>query len=506
MEQETKAKLSKRKQYTANIITRMIKDGAKEKVEETEQIEVGQFKNLVKGMHLNLNGKPHSFSNQLLLDVSQTENRYNIPMVAPHYAFKTFFTKLIDENALPESSKHLSIGEIMKEYKHGGNIVESYEVYRKRQKGKKAPLKLSKVKYEELTKDLSEDEMKKKGYYSYRNTTNTAVGSIEPFFDHLPEKFIEKHFYLREYKRLREIKMDPALHNQELLDLRQELIASNGVKAIELDDRDLSAYAPIPHQMMFAPYERYKNPESYLQISAHECSHSTGHHTIFNRFPIENKVNKKTGKPVIALLPTTALDYDQEEVTAESSAVRISSKLGIFSTFGASVRYNNGYSTDLVEHPERLVKGYEDGIEASDFVLTNLYNYRIENALKELEDYGIKFEQDLVAEGMTVETTFLSVKDNETFTIVSDQIDYHKFETDKSELLERIADSAYFSDEPDNRDEAVKKSLMKMIEAKVSLDTLKGEKLTQKPLPELELDEHKQDKKLARKSRSSLTM
>ncbi|MEZ9804578.1 hypothetical protein AB4264_25230, partial [Vibrio sp. 10N.261.55.B8] len=453
MEQETKNKLSKRKQYTANIITRMIKDGAKEKVEETEQIEVGQFKNLVKGMHLNLNGKPHSFSNQLLLDVSQTENRYNIPMVAPHYAFKTFFTKLIDENALPESSKHLSIGEIMKEYKHGGNIVESYEVYRKRQKGKKAPLKLSKVKYEELTKDLSEDEMKKKGYYSYRNTTNTAVGSIEPFFDHLPEKFIEKHFYLREYKRLREIKMDPALHNQELLDLRQELIASNSVKAIELDDKDLSAYAPIPHQMMFAPYERYKNPESYLQISAHECSHSTGHHTIFNRFPIENKVNKKTGKPVIALLPTTALDYDQEEVTAESSAVRISSKLGIFSTFGASVGYNNGYSTDLVEHPERLVKGYEDGIEASDFVLTNLYNYRIENALKELEDYGIKFEQELVAEGMTVETTFLSMKDNETFTIVTDQIDYHKFETDKSELLERIADNAYFGDEPDNRDE-----------------------------------------------------
>ncbi|NGZ15722.1 hypothetical protein HGG78_18620 [Vibrio aestuarianus] len=506
MEQETKTKLSKRKQYTANIITRMIKDGAKEKVEETEQIEVGQFKNLVKGMHLNLNGKPHSFSNQLLLDVSQTENRYNIPMVAPHYAFKTFFTKLIDENALPESSKHLSIGEILKEYKHGGNIVESYEVYRKRQKGKKAPLKLSKVKYEELTKDLSEDEMKKKGYYSYRNTTNTAVGSIEPFFDHLPEKFIEKHFYLREYKRLREIKMDPALHNQELLDLRQELIASNGVKAIELDDRDLSAYAPIPHQMMFAPYERYKNPESYLQISAHECSHSTGHHTIFNRFPIENKVNKKTGKPVIALLPTTALDYDQEEVTAESSAVRISSKLGIFSTFGASVRYNNGYSTDLVEHPERLVKGYEDGIEASDFVLTNLYNYRIENALKELEDYGIKFEQELVADGMTVETTFLSVKDKESFTIVTDQIDYHKFETDKSELLERIADNAYFSDEPNNRDEAVKKSLMKMIEAKVSLDTLKGEKLTQKPLPELELEEPKQDQKLARKSRSALTM
>ncbi|MEZ9804577.1 hypothetical protein AB4264_25225, partial [Vibrio sp. 10N.261.55.B8] len=59
---------------------------------------------------------------------------------------------------------------------------------------------------------------------------------------------------------------------------------------------------------------------------------------------------------------------------------------------------------------------------------------------------------------------------------------------------------------PDNRDEAVKKSLMKLIEAKVSLDTLKGEKLTQKPLPELELDEPKQDKKLARKSRSSLTM
>ncbi|MGC3833532.1 hypothetical protein ACPSKX_04220 [Moritella viscosa] len=107
---------------------------------------------------------------------------------------------------------------------------------------------------------------------------------------------------------------------------------------------------------------------------------------------------------------------------------------------------------------------------------------------------------------MTVETTFLSVKDKEIFTIVTDQIDYHKFETDKSELLERIADNAYFSDEPDDRDEAVKKSLIKLIESKVSLDTLKGEKLTQKPLPELELDEPKQDKKLTKKSRSSLTM
>ncbi|SGY94944.1 zincin-like metallopeptidase domain-containing protein [Moritella viscosa] len=506
MEIEKQKKLSKRKQYTANILTRMIKGGLKKKVNETEQIEVGQFRRLVRGMHVNLNGKPHLFSNQLLLEVSQTENKYNIPMVTSYRAYETFFKKLIEEDSLPESSKHLSIGEIMKEFKHGGNTVESYEVYRKRQKGKKPPLKLSKVKYEELTKDLSEDEIKKKGYYSYRNTTNVAVGSIEPFFDLLPEKFIEKHFYLREYKRLREMKMDPALHNQELLDLRQELIASNCVKTIELDNEDLSAYAPLKDVMYFAPYERYKNPESYLHISAHECVHSTGHYKKKNRFLVESKVNKKTGKSMIVLLPTTALDYDQEELTADSGATRVLVKLGIRSTFGASVRYNDGYSTELIKHPERLVEGYENGIEGSDYVLTNFYNYRIENALKELEDYGIKFEQELVAEGMTVETTFLSVKDKESFTIVTDQIDYHKFETDKSELLERIADNAYFSDEPDDRDEAVKKSLMKLIEAKVSLDTLKGEKLTQKPLPELELDEPKQDKKLTKKSRSSLTM
>ncbi|OEF09550.1 zincin-like metallopeptidase domain-containing protein [Vibrio genomosp. F10] len=506
MKEETKKKLSKRYQATANILTRTINDGAKKKIDETEQIEVGLYERMVKGMHVNLDGNPHSHSNQLLLDISKTDNRYNIPMVAPHSAFKTFFTKLIKEDALPDSSKNLSLGEIMKEYKHSGNIIQSPKYHFQKKKGKKGVVKLTQKKYNELTKNLSEDEIKKKGFFITRLPRNTAVGSIEPFFDHLPEKFIEKHFYLREYKRLREIKMDPALHNQELLDLRQELIASNGVKAIELDDRDLSAYAPVKDVMYFAPYERYKNPESYLHITCHECSHSTGHFKKKNRFLVESKVNKKTGESMMVLLPTTALDYDQEEVTGESSAVRILSKIGIFSTFGASVRYSSGYSTDLIKHPERLVKAYEDGNEASDFVLTNLYNYRIENALKELEDYGIKFEQELVADGMTVETTFLSVKDNDTFTIFTDQIDYHKFETDKSELLERIADSAYFSDEPDNRDEAVKKSLMKMIEAKVSLDTLKGEKLTQKPLPELELDEPKQDKKLARKSRSSLTM
>nr|WP_075498452.1 hypothetical protein [Moritella viscosa]SHO16050.1 Propionate CoA-transferase [Moritella viscosa] len=245
MEQETKKKLSKRDQATANILTRTINDGAKKKIDETEQIEVGLYERMVKGMHVNLDGNPHSHSNQLLLDISKTDNRYNIPMVAPHSAFKTFFTKLIKEDALPDSSKNLSLGEIMKEYKHSGNIIQSPKYHFQKKKGKKGVVKLTQKKYNELTKNLSEDEIKKKGFFITRLPRNTAVGSIEPFFDHLPQKFIEKHFYLREYKRLREIKMDPALHNQELLDLRQELIASNGVKAIELDNRDLSAYAPV---------------------------------------------------------------------------------------------------------------------------------------------------------------------------------------------------------------------------------------------------------------------
>jgi len=491
MENEPK-KLSKWDQCTANIIKRTLTDAQKSDLQDTDQVEIGQFRRLIKARPVNIKGKFFGLSNELIFIASQTENKFNINMQVSYNQMKRFFDE--EKANLPEKSQELSTAELMKDFKHSGNMIQSFYVHKKKQ-GKKI-IPLSKAKYELDTKDMSDEEIKKKGYFKYKAVKNTAMSSIESFYEHLPEKFIQKHFYLREYRRLKEIKMDPELHNQEMLDLAEELKASGKSDCIEVLDRDLSAYAPLKDQRMLAPYERYINAVSYASITSHETHHATGHHTRLNRFKVSESDSK-------VLLPRSDSDYSGEEVVAETGNQITLASEGIHSSFDSSVSYVDGWLKPIIDDPERCLKAFDDAVEASSFVRKDLYNYRIDNALKQLEDYGIKLE-DIVEDGMNIETTFVSAKDKKAFVITTDQVDYHKFTSDKPELLEAISDNAYFESEPENRDEAVKKTIMKLIESKVALETIKGEKLKQKPKPEIE--EPKPDQKLSKKSRPTLTM
>lgn len=497
MENTTAKKLSKWDQCTANIMKRTLTDAQKNKIDNTEQVKIGQFRRLIKARPVNLNGKFFGSSNEMIFIASQTDNQFNINMQVSFNQMQRYFDK--EKDNLPKESQKLSTSEIMKGFKHSGNMIQSFYMHKKKIKGKKV-ISLSKAKYDEDTNGLTDEEVSKKGYFKYKATKNTAMCSIECFYDHLPEKLIQKHFYLREYRRLKEIKMNPALHNQELLDLAEEIKASSGSEFIEVIDRDLSAYSPQKDHILLAPYERYKNTESYLNCANHEVTHRTGHHTRLNRFLVSDNDTKNDTKQ---LLPRTDIDYSAEEVTAESGNQITLATEGVYSSFNASVGYNDGWLTKIIELPELCLKAFNDGVEASNYVRKDLYNYRIKIAQGQLNDYGIKLE-DMVEDGMTIETTFVSVKDKSAFTITTDQVEYTKFDTDKPELLESISDSAYFSEEPENRDEAIQKTLIKLIESKVALELIEGRKLKQKP--KVELQDPKADQKLSKKSQSKLSM
>lgn len=494
--QKPKSNLSLWDQKTVNIFTNALTEAQKKGISSTKQVEVDQYKSLIKAKAMRISGKFYDERNQNILAISQNKNRHNIPMYLTYNQLITFYKN--NNEHFTKNHKDVTEALFKSKFKKVGNVIQEFmsytHTYFKGKETSKTTDYISEMEYENATAGKSKEEIKKLGFGKRPVTRNKAVCSIECIYEYLPEEFIQKHFYLKEYRRLKAIKMDPKLHNQEVLDLAEEIKASCKASFLELDE-DRSYYSPSNDQYVLAPYDKYKNPISYLNCATHEITHTSGYHTRLNRFKVDENLN---------LLPRSDVDYSAEEVTTEGGTLLTLASEGIYSSFDASVGYSNGWLKPILSNPKLCLKAFNDSVEASKYVRKDLYNYRIKIAQEQLNDFGIKLE-NIVEDGMTIETTFVSVKDKTNFVITTDQVEYTKFSPDKPELLESIADSAYFIDEPENRDEAIKKTLTKLIESKIALELIEGRKLTQKPKLELE-EEPKQDKKLEKKSRSKLSM
>jgi len=105
-------------------------------------------------------------------------------------------------------------------------------------------------------------------------------------------------------------------------------------------------YSPMEHRICLPKIEQFKDANEFYSTAFHEATHSTGHHTLLDRFPKD------------AMLAAFGSDsYSREELVAEIGACGMMNRLGLESenTFRNSAAYIDGWSKALKKDKNLIV-------------------------------------------------------------------------------------------------------------------------------------------------------
>jgi antirestriction protein ArdC len=447
------------------------------------QIEVGQHKKKVAGEPRNFKGKPYSDFNAFTLTLTQTGKDTLIPQYHTFKGFELYFDDEGTRKILPEASKKLTTKQILTGLKKSGNIYQKYSLYSKKVNGEF--VKMKKKDFLAETEGMTYEEKNKEGYYERKVKTFAAVFSIDQVYDHLPDSYKKNSYYCREFERLKNVKMSPEEHNEEIYNLALEIQRSNDIEYETIENRALSAYNYGTDGIKLANYETYYNAESYAGITIHETTHSTGHPRKENRFKYATDNN---GDPKIGIFKSRSDDdYAEEECTVELPTAVAMNVLGIKVTTNAHKGYYKGWWNKIKDKPEALKRVFDNGKAAGKYVLNDLYTLRVAETLQ---------NNDLLAKDVqlndNVLTTVFALEKNssKTFTAIVDldNPDLIKIpESDMKVFNEAINDKSPINDK--DREE---------LSAKLKLDLQKYAK-AKVEVSRDQLQEKEQERKLAQK-------
>ncbi len=438
------------------------------------QIEVGQYRKVVAGEPRNFKGKPYSDYNTFILTLTQTGKDTLIPQYHTLKGLELYFNDKETRKTLPEASKELTTRQILTGLKKNGNIYQTYSTYSKKE-GKNY-VKMKKNDFLKETEGMTDEEMKKEGYYEKKVKTFAAVYSIDQVYDHLPESYKKNSYYCREFERLKNVNMSPEEHNEEIYNLALEIQRSNDIEYETVENRAQSAYNYGTDGIKLANYETYYNAESYAVITIHETKHSTGHPRKLNRFKYATDDN---GDIQIGIFkPRSEKEYFEEECTVELPTAVTAKTLGIQATSSAHKGYYKGYWNGIKDDPKALKRVFDNGLEAGKYVLNDLYTLRVSETLQ---------NNDLLAKDVqlndNVLTTVFALEKNssKTFTAIVDldNPDLIKIpESDMKVFNEAINDKSPINDKDHEELSAkLKLDLRKFSKAKVEVS---GDKLREK--------------------------
>ena len=119
-------------------------------------------------------------------------------------------------------------------------------------------------------------------------------------------------------------------------------------------------YSPREHRICLPRIEPYKDAHEYYSTAFQEAVHSTGHHTLLDRFP-ENAMAAAFGSE----------SYSKEELIAEIGACAILGKLGIETadTFRNSAAYIQGWLRALKNDKKLIVSAAGKAQKAVSLIL-----------------------------------------------------------------------------------------------------------------------------------------
>ena len=126
------------------------------------------------------------------------------------------------------------------------------------------------------------------------------------------------------------------------------------------DSKNRAFYRPSEHAINLPDIDQFESAEEYYSTAFHEAVHSTGHHTLLDRFPVD-------------AMPAAfgSESYSKEELVAEIGACTILNHLGIETagTFRNSTAYINGWLHALKGEKNLIVSAAGKAQKAVNLIL-----------------------------------------------------------------------------------------------------------------------------------------
>lgn len=126
------------------------------------------------------------------------------------------------------------------------------------------------------------------------------------------------------------------------------------------ESKNRAFYRPSEHAINLPDIDQFKSAEEYYSTAFHEAVHSTGHHTLLNRFPL-NAAPAAFGSE----------SYSKEELVAEIDACALLNRLGIETagTFRNSAAYIDGWLHALKKEKSLIVSASGKAQKAVELIL-----------------------------------------------------------------------------------------------------------------------------------------
>ena len=126
------------------------------------------------------------------------------------------------------------------------------------------------------------------------------------------------------------------------------------------ETKNRAFYRPSEHAINLPDIDQFKSAEEYYSTAFHEAVHSTGHHTLLNRFPID-------------AMPAAfgSESYSKEELVAEIGACTLLNRLGIETagTFRNNAAYIKGWLYALKNEKKLIVSAACKAQKAVELIL-----------------------------------------------------------------------------------------------------------------------------------------
>ncbi|MDG2666254.1 zincin-like metallopeptidase domain-containing protein [Vibrio parahaemolyticus] len=328
-----------------------------EKPSSDSDVEVSFYRSTLNALPLNFFGNEYNGINIIMLLEAQQNSATKIPI----YCTLKQASELLEKHKeqLPPKSDDFDPNKPLKGIKLENFVVKYLENYAKDGE------KISKVQFEKLTKGMSFNEMKDKGFEAKRGLRGYRVFPIENIKHLLPQSYIDEQPYFAKQEALASQVMSEEEQDSAFVQKAQLIIDAMGVPVIEKDE-DRAYYSVKEDHIVIPPRDKFKNDKARFAVILHELSHSTGH-------PSRLGLNRKLGNPF------GSQAYAKEELIAETATLFMCLEQGL-ETFNSHAAYLESWTQQFADQKKALLSVCKQAKEAQNYITeqVRLYTLKLE--------------------------------------------------------------------------------------------------------------------------------
>ncbi|HHE1196328.1 TPA: zincin-like metallopeptidase domain-containing protein [Vibrio parahaemolyticus] len=333
-----------------------------EKPSSDSDVEVSFYRSTLNALPINFFGNKYNGINIIMLLEAQQNSATKIPIYGTFKQASELLEK--HKEQLPQKSDDFDPDKPLKGIKLENIVVKYLENYVKDGE------KISKAQFEKLTKGMSFNEMKDKGFEAKRGLRGYRVFPIENIKHLLPQSYIDEQPYFAKQEVLASQVMSEEEQDSAFVQKAQLIIDAMGVPVMEKDE-DRAYYSVKEDHIVIPPRDKFKSDKARFAVILHELSHSTGH---------PSRLDRKLSNPF------GSQAYAKEELIAETATLFMCLDQGL-ETFNSHAAYLESWTQQFANQKKALLSVCKQAKDAQNYITKKVQSHtlKLENETQRID-------------------------------------------------------------------------------------------------------------------------